>query len=160
MDILTTILCFSLSCLIILGESPQVLVLLLVVQSFFVVTYLRLVRRVWYSYVLFLVFLGGILVIFVYISRLSSNIKLENIYKDVIKVFVCSVIVIRIVVLIKVYAVFTYYEITTSIDITIYSLLSTSRCTLYIFVVVYLLLALYCVCRMVKKSKGPLRKFN
>jgi NADH-ubiquinone oxidoreductase chain 6 len=32
-------------------------------------------RNFWFSYILFLVFLGGVLVLFIYITRLASNEK-------------------------------------------------------------------------------------
>lgn len=142
-------------------ERPQILVSLLIIQSLFVVVYIGLINRLWYSYVLFLVFLGGILVIFIYISSLSSDIKLENFYNDFKNIIVCLIVVLGLLVI----NTNTQRNIVQSIvytndDSTIYQIVSFTRYSLYLFVVGYLLLALYCVCWLVKKVEGPLRKFN
>lgn len=49
----------------------------LIFQTIFIAVLVGLRKRVWYSYVLFLIFLGGLLVLFVYIRRLIPKIKLE-----------------------------------------------------------------------------------
>lgn len=146
-DIVITVICFGISCFLVLRESPQIFVRLLVAQSFFVAVYIGLISRIWYAYTLFLVFLGGILVIFVYIRSLSVNIKLENIYNDFKKVFYCVVIVfcVRCVRKSLIFISVPDRELTSDNSV-IYILISISRGRLYLFVVCYLLFTLYCVC--------------
>lgn len=43
-----------------------------------------LVRNFWFSYILFLVFLGGVLVLFIYITRLASNEKFSFTWRDLL----------------------------------------------------------------------------
>nr|APU89515.1 NADH dehydrogenase subunit 6 [Oniscus asellus] len=58
-------------------ESPPLLMTLLVGQSLLVVGFTGLLKSIWYSYILFMVFLGGILVIFAYVSSLVETQKME-----------------------------------------------------------------------------------
>lgn len=66
--------CIRVACFIVLINSPQSIILLLILQAFLVSVILRLIRNIWFCYILFLVFLGGILVIFIYIRSLASSI--------------------------------------------------------------------------------------
>nr|YP_002726377.1 NADH dehydrogenase subunit 6 [Siphonaria pectinata]AAR21548.1 NADH dehydrogenase subunit 6 [Siphonaria pectinata] len=45
----------------------------LVVISFYLVALMSLTSSVWFSYVLFLVYIGGLLVMFIYVCLVSSN---------------------------------------------------------------------------------------
>lgn len=122
---------------------------------------LRFFSRVWFSYILFLVFLGGILVIFIYIRSLSARVKIERIYNQLILLLVVLLI--------------TYFRVRhkglslfkvkpSSIRANEFEAVERLLCgnnyLLYLFVIFYLLVALYNVCFVIRIVKGPLTKFN
>jgi len=46
-----------------------------------------MVKISWFSYILFLIFLGGLIVLFIYITRLASNEKFEINTKEIVYLF-------------------------------------------------------------------------
>lgn len=59
---------------IIFTQSSILIILLVVTQTFLVCISIKLlINTRWYSFILFLVFVGGLLVLFIYIVRLSPN---------------------------------------------------------------------------------------
>lgn len=154
-------LCLNLSVFIILIRRPQLIVMLLIFQAFIVTILLRLVRRVWYAYVLFLVFLGGMLVIFIYIRRLASWVKVDRQYENFLKL-VGIVLVFRTVMGLNYFNKvwlrrdgFLLYK-----ESVVNLLISGFTVILYFFIIRYLLLVLFIICGIVKLLEGPLRKFS
>lgn len=149
--------CLRVICYIILINNPQRYIFLLIFQTFLVSLLLILVRRVWLAYVLFLVFLGGVLVIFIYIRRLASTIIVKSwFYK--IKNFFLFIITLILILSYLDTNFFLFREVFTEKRI-IYSLISNWNFILYLFVINYLLIALFNIFRTLKVFKGPLRKY-
>lgn len=151
--------CLVLSICIVLVSSPQVIVLMLVWQTFAISLLLGLMNNVWYAYILFLVFLGGMLVVFIYIRRLASRIKVDPQYINFLKTGLIALVSIFIMLwrysgwplLSTNHLFYREYKI-------VYIFALDSVYLLYLFVVRYLLLTLWVVCVLVKISKGPIRK--
>lgn len=155
-----SVLCFIISCLIIRVESPQLFVIYLLFQSGLIVFLIRLVGGIWYAYILFLVFLGGILILFVYTRSLTSEIKLDYRIKKYFIVFSRGVVIF---VLVKFRELNLFLRDLGSLNVEIgivKELISKFRGVLYLYIVGYLLLALYNVCWMIKIFEGPLQKFT
>ena len=70
---LFSLLCLSTILLIPFAGGPLRLGALLVLLSLGIVCGIRVVGTWWYSYVLFLVYIGGLLVIFIYVCLISRN---------------------------------------------------------------------------------------
>jgi len=148
------------SCLIIRIESPQLFVIYLLFQSGLIVIFIGLLGGVWYAYVLFLVFLGGMLILFVYARSLAAEVKLD--YR-VNKYFIVLFRGLSMVLLIKTRSTNIYLGGSDNFNIEgdiIKELVSIFRGALYLYVVVYLLIALYNVCWIIKIFEGPLQKFT
>lgn len=154
-----SVLCLTISVFVVLVNSPQIMVMFLVVQSFFIAVLVGVLDRVWFSYILFLVFLGGILVIFVYVSRLASWVKVETQYNYFIKIGVTRYFVVLISNLFLKDGFNLNYSLMME-DQIIYLFRSKTIYLLYLFIVGYLLLALYTVCNIVRVLNAPLRKFS
>lgn len=154
------VLCLGLSTLVIKVRSPQLMVICLIIQAFIVSILLGFLKGLWYSYVLFLVFLGGILVVFIYIRRLASWVKVDNQYYILIKLL--RVILVLLFIDLKdpwlrlVSREFILFNEGRGVVV----LISSYIVFLYLFIVRYLILTLFIVCRMVKLVEGPLRKFS
>lgn len=121
----------------------------------------------WFSYILFLIFLGGILVLFIYITSLASNeifkVSVTLIGIVLITVFIRVIIVINIdnIILpqINSFSVplpskITPYTIDSSLTAIVYS---PTNFNLTIFIVFYLLLTLIVVVKITNIFFGPLR---
>ena len=120
----------------------------------------------WFSYILFLIFLGGILVLFIYITSLASN----EIFKPS-PILVILILILRSVRLITIildpllipqtpifkirsYINTTPYSIDLSLVSTIYN---STNINITIFMVFYLLLTLIVVVKITDTFFGPLR---
>lgn len=148
------------SCLIIRIESPQLFVIYLLFQSGLIVIFIGLLGGVWYAYILFLVFLGGILILFVYARSLAAEVKLD--YR-VNKYFIVLFRGLFMVLLIRIRSTDEYLGGFNNLNIEgdiIKELVSIFRGALYLYVVIYLLIALYNVCWIIKIFEGPLQKFT
>nr|QGT77319.1 NADH dehydrogenase subunit 6 [Tenuipotamon yuxiense] len=119
----------------------------------------------WFSYTLFLIFLGGMLVLFIYVASLASN-----------ESFVYSVTLINITLISSLGLpyffldpiLFSSFSNLATSSIKIYS--STAHTTSWIFntpsmyftffIISYLLLTLLVVVKIISLFKGPLRLMN
>lgn len=123
----------------------------------------------WFSYILFLVFLGGVLVLFIYITSLASNEKFSFDWTGLLIVL----LTIAIVLVGALIGFLPSPETTASvIDLTPYSIGLMSLGILVIklysiecfkitaLLVLYLLYALLVCARIVNKYSGALRNFN
>nr|YP_009294939.1 NADH dehydrogenase subunit 6 [Filhollianassa ceramica]ANW37033.1 NADH dehydrogenase subunit 6 [Filhollianassa ceramica]AOH05875.1 NADH dehydrogenase subunit 6 [Filhollianassa ceramica] len=117
----------------------------------------------WFSYILFLVFLGGLLVLFIYVASLASNefFSFRSEVFAMFTVFVVSVLLIAIMDMMGFSLSVNYMNsemVSTPSDLyfskTIYS---ESVMTFTLFIVFYLLLTLFVVVEITGNYFGPLR---
>merc|ERR1711955_185888 len=107
----------------------------------------------WFIYLLVLVFLGGVIVLIIYISTLSANEK----FSPMIVTFPLSVLLALIMSI-------TSNSLTQSFSnrVTSRSFMSQlyqhKNARLLLFLIVYLLITLVCVVKLVKYEEGPLSK--
>nr|ADA69778.1 NADH dehydrogenase subunit 6 [Glyptonotus cf. antarcticus FK-2009] len=155
----------ALSGLMVQLMTPYLMVGVLILQTLLVCVYLGLVKStLWFSYILFLVVLGGMLVILIYTSSLVSEEILESVpfaYMG-ITLFILSG------------ANYLFWLIggnTMGVDLllsenkienleAVSSIFSLENLFIYSLVVGYLLLALICAMNLVKSKYGPLRMLN
>nr|YP_010610612.1 NADH dehydrogenase subunit 6 [Thereuopoda clunifera]WAP91276.1 NADH dehydrogenase subunit 6 [Thereuopoda clunifera] len=111
----------------------------------------------WFSYILFLIFLGGMLVLFIYVASLASNeIFLKTSLFTILKVFSLPFLVSMI---------FLYnsknlnvFSITPNIDVNmIINKFYIHNFLLTLLLIIYLLITLFAVVKITKFNKGPLR---
>nr|VFU78616.1 NADH dehydrogenase subunit 6 [Proasellus escolai] len=77
----------SLGGLFLASNTPHMLITSLLTSTLMIVILLGLLGSFpWLSYILFLIFLGGILILFTYVSSLSSNLLLSKIQFETIMV--------------------------------------------------------------------------
>merc|ERR1711955_38345 len=106
----------------------------------------------WISFILMLLFLGGIIVLFVYICTLITKMKV--LLNNSIKIFLfLSFLVtgVRLVIFFKKVEFSIFFSI----------VYQKSMCILLSYSIIYLLLILYICVKIVQKHKGGLKsKFN
>nr|YP_010137769.1 NADH dehydrogenase subunit 6 [Varuna litterata]AUR43977.1 NADH dehydrogenase subunit 6 [Varuna litterata] len=119
----------------------------------------------WFSYILFLVFLGGMLVLFIYVASLASN---EPFYFSLTSLIFFSFSIFLMIILLltldpllmspnSLSTPFSSYKFNMSTPIIINWIYNKPSMMFTIFIVSYLLLMLIVVVKVVNLFKGPLR---
>merc|ERR1712066_716116 len=105
----------------------------------------------WFFYLLVLVFLGGVIILIIYISTLAANEKFMR------PKFPNPVLFIVVMVIIRFMLTNYNYSNKSSCNIRILiNLYEYSNRSLSIFLIVYLLITIVCVVKLVKFERGPL----
>lgn len=118
----------------------------------------------WFSYILFIIFIGGILVLFIYVASLAANeYFIFSISRFVlglrIRILLFLILFIRDPLVISSYSslpISSFIELSSSQKI-IRWIYRIPLIRLTLFVIIYLLLALIVVVKIVNLYKGPLR---
>nr|UCU06764.1 NADH dehydrogenase subunit 6 [Campsosternus auratus] len=119
----------------------------------------------WFSYILFMIMIGGMLVLFIYMTSVASNEKF--LYST--KLTILTITMMMLALMIMFTDSFSFYQETTNID-----MLSPSNNTLFsmslskylnfpsnmimLTMIIYLLVALIAVVKITNITYGPLRQ--
>nr|YP_009513723.1 NADH dehydrogenase subunit 6 [Matuta planipes]AXG76236.1 NADH dehydrogenase subunit 6 [Matuta planipes]QIA95920.1 NADH dehydrogenase subunit 6 [Matuta planipes] len=122
----------------------------------------------WFSYVLFMIFLGGVLVLFIYVTSLASNEQFSYIspmkFMFFISAILCSVVVSLLLdpMLLPSFSMIPVSTINMNMSLPfIVSWIYNNTLMFFtLFVVLYLLLTLLVVVKITNLFKGPLRTMN
>nr|YP_010722329.1 NADH dehydrogenase subunit 6 [Enoplolambrus validus]WDV10171.1 NADH dehydrogenase subunit 6 [Enoplolambrus validus] len=121
----------------------------------------------WFSYILFMIFLGGMLVLFIYVASLASNEKFffsaKNFFLSVFLWLTTSFMLIFLdSTLISNYSSLPSlsYTLISSTPLIINWIYNNSIMNFTLFIILYLLLTLIVVVKIVNMFKGPLRLSN
>lgn len=150
-------------------KHPLIIGFMLLIQTTLICILSRIIyKNFWFSYILFLVFIGGILVLFIYVTSLASNeifsLSIKYTYVIII-IFFISILIILIIDK-NLLLLYTNLEINSIVNInsyitensiTIYKLYNYPNNLLTIFLMNYLLITLIAVIKITKLHKGPLR---
>lgn len=133
---------------------PIVLAYFLVLYSIILSLFLSIAYTRWILYVLVLVFLGGVIVLIIYITRLAANEKIILIFKN----FKLSLIFFFLfnLLLFSLKKEINLNNIFSNRSNFITSLIENRSSLLYLLTTYYLLLVLMRVVKIVKQEKGPL----
>ena len=105
----------------------------------------------WFFYLLVLVFLGGVIILIIYISTLAANEKFIRPEFPNPVLFIVAISIIRFILANYNYSNKSSHNIRILINLYEYSNRSLS-----IFLIVYLLITIVCVVKLVKFERGPL----
>lgn len=122
----------------------------------------------WYSYILVLVIIGGLLVIFIYITRIASNEKFKF-NKNIIIIILLIIFIMLIIFIIK--NNYLYYnnlnnEIITNLNLkynlnlSLRKFINFPNSNLFILIIFYLLIAIIAIVKISKFNYGPLRQLK
>nr|AWH62907.1 NADH dehydrogenase subunit 6 [Hydrotaea leucostoma] len=150
-------------------KHPLAMGLTLLIQTFLISMLTGLMTKsFWFSYILFLVFIGGMLVLFIYVTSLASN----EMFSFSIKLLMISIIFI-LTMFLTIYFIdknlllqYSNYEMNSIINMNSYlmenslmlnKLYNYPTNLLTILLMNYLLITLIAVVKITKLHKGPLR---
>nr|YP_009938351.1 NADH dehydrogenase subunit 6 [Lethe oculatissima]QNU07770.1 NADH dehydrogenase subunit 6 [Lethe oculatissima] len=155
-------------------NHPISMGLLILTQTLFICLLLgMLINSYWFSYILFLVFLGGLLVLFIYISSIASNefMNITFINKFII---IAPLLILILTFMLKNNLnwlnlsfnedminfnnmfLFSYNEN----NINLFKLYNNQTYLLMITMIIYLFITLIAVVKITNIFFGPLRSFN
>jgi len=145
------------SSLFILRSHPIILITIILTQAIIIClsTWLSFNLR-WFSFILFLIFLGGLIVLFIYISRLASN---EKFYIKINNLILIAMLIAPIIIFYltnQLNRTYHHSEIVTIKNIFI-ELYSKSIFMPTCLTIVFLLLTLIVVVKIRSKYEGPIR---
>nr|YP_009694072.1 NADH dehydrogenase subunit 6 [Indonemoura nohirae]QEI04340.1 NADH dehydrogenase subunit 6 [Indonemoura nohirae] len=163
----------STSLIFIYMTHPLAMGLILLLQAIFIsILTGTLTQSFWFSYVLCLVFLGGLLVLFIYVTSLASNEMFSLSVKTLTPLFM-GFIGIFLMILILDSTLLTsgmmnfeslnifqtaYYQEESTKSLT--KLYNTPTSLITLMLVLYLFLTLIAVVKITKIEQGPLRQNN
>merc|ERR1711970_969033 len=109
----------------------------------------------WFFYLIVLVFLGGVIILIIYIKTLSANEKFRTMLIKTSDCVIVAIVSFFLLFIIKIKSRFSIVNINnTAIGISYES----SNFSSLIFLMSYLLITLVCVVKLVKFESGPLIK--
>nr|YP_010954690.1 NADH dehydrogenase subunit 6 [Dorcus davidis]WMW30075.1 NADH dehydrogenase subunit 6 [Dorcus davidis] len=149
-----------------LVNHPLSLGLLLLIQS----TLIALISgwmnlTFWYSYILLLIMIGGMLVLFLYMTSVASNEKFKFSPLLIISSISCLMISVPISMMLDQWFLNSKILISENINL-IFSLMSLNKflnfpaIMISISLIIYLLITLIVVIKISKFKQGPLRNYN
>ena len=138
---------------IIIVSSPVQITLIIIFIALLTASLFSRLISSWYAFLVFLIYVGGILVIFAYFTATSPNQQINNIKKLLLS------IIIRFTTLISIIILINYYEIIEPRSYQIISIFSSNNSYILIGITFILLLTIIIVVKLASRSKGPLRSF-
>jgi len=140
--------------MLILSSTPIILGINILIISLVLATTFAYTLRSWFAFLVFLIYVGGILVIFAYFLALTPNQQISSIniwFHSIISILTFSVV--SYISNVKLPIIIQFYQGNTSLY-----LYRTSP--FLIILAVILLLTIIVVVKITSRSRGPLRPFN
>nr|YP_009628979.1 NADH dehydrogenase subunit 6 [Metapenaeus joyneri]QBX88881.1 NADH dehydrogenase subunit 6 [Metapenaeus joyneri] len=145
---------------------PLAMGLMLLLQTMMIcVTAGLSMNSFWFSYILFLIFLGGMLVLFMYVASLASNETFS--FSSLLVVITAAVLFLSIIIILLDPMTFNHphhlaqssfmTNITSSTPVLLSTIYNKTTTNLTLFIVLYLLLTLIAVVKITNTFFGPLR---
>uniref|UniRef100_A0AAU7VB12 NADH-ubiquinone oxidoreductase chain 6 n=1 Tax=Stenopsocus genostictus TaxID=3074941 RepID=A0AAU7VB12_9NEOP len=149
-------------------NNPLTLGLILICQTLALTFFLgTLVKSFWFLYLLILIFIGGMLVLFIYVTSIFPNEKFDvnnsNTINIIIFMALLSVALIIYMNFFNLTPSLNYIEttvLTNKFMIPSVKMFSFNTSVLFIFMVNYLFYCMIVVIKITNFFKGPLRKMN
>nr|ALO76266.1 NADH deshydrogenase subunit 6 [Schizonycha sp. SCH01] len=120
----------------------------------------------WYSYILFLIMIGGMLVLFLYMTSVASNEKFAFSVKITIMIFTILVLLIFFFMMMDPYYsnINNLYSNTmpenSNFNLSLIKFLNYPNNNILYTIIIYLLITMIAVVNIVDIKKGPLRHMN
>jgi len=136
-----------------LSKNPLSLLLLIILISLTLAVIFRIALSSWYSFLIFLIYVSGMLVIFAYFAATTPNQPIS------VKSSLLNILFISI-------PVFAYsskrehFPIIKSIELQLSRIYQTENGFVLISITLVLLLTIIIIVKLTKHSKGPIRSFD
>jgi NADH-ubiquinone oxidoreductase chain 6 len=153
MIIISIIFIFSLILTLILISTPLMIGISIIMVALRLACLFASLFRSWYAFLIFLIYVGGILVIFAYFVSLVPNQKTD--YKKHAKFILLTFFFL---ILLKIIINWTPVILVSAFSIN--SLYLHARSPILFFIVVLLLITIVIIVKITNRTAGPLRPFS
>nr|WRY72484.1 NADH dehydrogenase subunit 6 [Aguriahana wutyshana] len=160
MKMLMTKAMVAFSSIILIMNNPMSMGLILLVQTTTVILFMnKILISSWFAMITFMMMIGGLLIMFMYMSSIASNEKFK------MKINMTMVAIIFIILtdeMLLENQINENQELmkTNNLNFSLTKIYNEKSMLLTIMLVMYLLLTMISVTKMVKHHKGPLRAIN
>nr|WNV61904.1 NADH dehydrogenase subunit 6 [Urodexia penicillum] len=149
-------------------KHPLTMGLMLMIQTLLISLMTGLITKTfWFSYILFLIFIGGMLILFIYVISLTSNEMFNFSFKLIIFTFLMSILLMMILLFInntffnnknmEILSINNLNSFIMENSLSINKLYNYPTNLLTILLMNYLLISLIAIVKITKLFKGPLR---
>nr|APX55741.1 NADH dehydrogenase subunit 6 [Sinopodisma pieli] len=153
-------------------NHPMSMMLFIILQTFLIGLMCgTMMESFWLSYILFLTFLGGMLVLFIYITSIASNEMFQP--KSIIMIFsfILWMIILMIFIILDKTMFMDFFKNTESMNInnlinyqemtfSLEKLYNNPTFIITMLMMIYLFLALLAVVKITNINQGPIRKMS
>jgi len=136
-----------------LAKNPLSLLLIIIIISLIIATIYRISLSSWYAFLIFLIYVRGILVIFAYFAATTPNQRITT------KSLFFNLFIISIPVFSFSFLTYKTYPILKTKEIQLTDIYSHQNGIVLIFITLVLLLTIIIIVKITKHSKGPMRPF-
>nr|YP_009994719.1 NADH dehydrogenase subunit 6 [Zyginella minuta]QNP08957.1 NADH dehydrogenase subunit 6 [Zyginella minuta] len=141
-------------------KNPMSMGLMLLMQTMMMIMLInKLMTTSWFTMMTFLMLIGGLLILFTYMSSIACNekfkIKINLVLILLIMVMITDEMIIDSQINEKLNLIFT-----NNMDMSLSKIYNSKSMMITMLLVLYLLLTMVSVTKIVKHYKGPLRAFN
>nr|YP_002970977.1 NADH dehydrogenase subunit 6 [Nerthra indica]ACJ69466.1 NADH dehydrogenase subunit 6 [Nerthra indica] len=123
-----------------------------------------MINSFWFSYMLFIIMLGGMLVLFIYMSSIASNEKFHMSNKMIMLMMVTMLIMPFMLIITENYNIMTNNMEKKMLKndqlMTLTKMFSTKSATLTMMMILYLLITMIAITTIVNVFEGPMRMKN
>nr|YP_010586534.1 NADH dehydrogenase subunit 6 [Psychomyia kalais]UZZ44348.1 NADH dehydrogenase subunit 6 [Psychomyia kalais] len=157
MSFIMTTLIFSLS------KNPMILNFIIFIQLLNSCFFMNLlINKSWFSYLLFIMFIGGLMILFMYMCSISTNMK----FKINFKFYIIMMMIMMIMLMITKYEMFNYkinyFNYSSSLIMNDYNFLfklfNNNALMISLLTINMLFFMMIYTSKMILNLKGPLRK--
>lgn len=157
--IISSSILIALSISIIVSTSPLTIGLRILLISLSIASLRRVIFNSWFAIIIFLIYIGGILVMFAYFSALTPNQPLE--IKTIFLSFILATRITSLLFFFRYSAIPNIFSLTNTSTLTsITTLYFSNNSFLLLFLASTLFLILVAVVKIATLSRGPLRPFK
>ena len=147
-------LLFSSAPVILIITHPVLMAYGLILYAVLVRIRLRILRIRWFIYLLVLIFLGGVIVLIIYITSIAANEKFNSQLKKRLRRLILAILLVSLrITMLPTLEKVVFLENTPTF---LMSLIEARSSLMYFWITFYLLLVLISVVKIVKLEEGPL----
>nr|QLY90120.1 NADH dehydrogenase subunit 6 [Athripsodes aterrimus] len=155
----------SMNLLLLFISSPLMIMMILIIQTIMLSLMIGIINKnFWFSYILFLIIIGGLMVLFLYmISLISNNLYKFNLIK--MNMIILSILILNIWLYIKNFNIMTDIKpmlmqmIETPYYASLMKMYNTYTLMIMILIMNYLFFALIITTKIINLPYGPLRSY-
>nr|UFK32184.1 NADH dehydrogenase subunit 6 [Limassolla emmrichi] len=141
-------------------NNPMSLGLMLITQTILSISFMnKIMESSWFIMITFLMMIGGLLILFTYMSSIASNDKFKLKFNFVLILIILLIILDDMIMHNQIKETLSLNKFLTS-NLSLMKIYSGKSMMLTIMMILYLLLTMISVTKMVKHFKGPLRNIN